>query len=35
MNNLPHVMSEARRVLKPDSPFMGAMLGGETLMELR
>eukprot|EP00466_Bigelowiella_natans_P004044 jgi/Bigna1/71212/fgenesh1_pg.14_\ len=34
-NDLPAVFKEANRVLKPDGVFLGAMLGGETLQELR
>jgi NADH dehydrogenase [ubiquinone] 1 alpha subcomplex assembly factor 5 len=35
INNLPSVFNEARRILRPDRPFLGAILGGETLCELR
>ena len=35
VNNLPGVMKEFNRCLKPDGAFIGAMLGGETLKELR
>mmetsp|Transcript_19081 Transcript_19081/g.26683 ORF Transcript_19081/g.26683 Transcript_19081/m.26683 type:complete len:374 (+) Transcript_19081:3-1124(+) len=35
INDLPGVFKEAYRVLKPDGVFLGAMLGGETLQELR
>merc|ERR1719312_1898178 len=35
VNNLPGVFREINRILKPDGVFIGAMFGGETLMELR
>ena len=35
VNNLPGVLSEIQRVLKPDGCFMWAMIGGTTLPELR
>jgi len=35
VNDLPRVFQEVNRVLKPDGVFLGAMLGGETLQELR
>jgi NADH dehydrogenase [ubiquinone] 1 alpha subcomplex assembly factor 5 len=35
INDLPGVLSQVNNVLKPDSPFIGAMLGGDTLFELR
>ncbi|KAK4224984.1 S-adenosyl-L-methionine-dependent methyltransferase [Podospora fimiseda] len=35
INNLPGVLSQINSILKPDSPFIGAMLGGDTLFELR
>lgn len=34
-NDLPGAFREVRRVLRPDGLFLGAMLGGETLCELR
>lgn len=34
-NDLPGVLAQVNRVLKPDCPFVGAMLGGDTLFELR
>lgn len=34
-DDLPAVFAEARRVLRPDGVFLGALLGGETLAELR
>lgn len=35
INDLPAVLSGINRVLKPDSPFLCAMFGGDTLYELR
>ena len=35
VNNVPGVMREAYRALKPDGVFLAAFLGGETLAELR
>lgn len=35
VNDLPGTMVQIRRVLKPDGLFLAAMLGGETLRELR
>ncbi|KAF3928990.1 hypothetical protein ABW19_dt0205893 [Dactylella cylindrospora] len=35
INDLPSVLSSVNRVLKPDAPFICAMLGGDTLYELR
>jgi len=35
INDLPGVLSQINGVLKPDCPFIGAMLGGDTLFELR
>jgi len=34
-NDLPGVMIQIRRALRPDGLFLGALLGGETLSELR
>jgi hypothetical protein len=34
-NDLPGVLAQIRRALKPDGLFLGALLGGETLTELR
>lgn len=34
-NDLPGVLAEVRRVLKPDGVFLAALVGGESLMELR
>lgn len=35
VNDLPGTLVQIRRALKPDGLFLGAMLGGETLTELR
>ena len=35
INDLPGVLAQINKVLKPDCPFIGAMLGGDTLYELR
>ncbi len=35
VNDLPGVLLQARRVLKPDGLFLAALFGGETLGELR
>lgn len=35
VNDLPGALRQIRHVLKPDGLFLGAMLGGETLCELR
>ncbi|WP_420403416.1 methyltransferase domain-containing protein [Nisaea sp.] len=35
VNDLPGALVQARECLKPDGLFLGAMLGGETLHELR
>lgn len=35
INDLPGALIQIRRVLKPDGLFLGAMLGGSTLNELR
>jgi len=35
VNDLPDALEQIRKSLKPDGVFMGAMLGGETLQELR
>jgi len=35
VNDLPGILVQARRALKPDGLFLGAMFGGETLTELR
>lgn len=35
VNDLPSLLSQVNNVLKPDSPFIAAMFGGDTLFELR
>ncbi|KAG8534168.1 uncharacterized protein KY384_001012 [Bacidia gigantensis] len=35
INDLPGYLNQIARILKPDSPFMAAMLGGDSLFELR
>jgi len=35
INDLPGMLAQINSVLRPDSPFIGAMLGGDTLFELR
>ena len=35
VNDLPGILREAARVLKPDAPFVAGMFGGDTLFELR
>lgn len=35
VNDLPGTMAQIRRALKPDGLFLAAMLGGDTLLELR
>ncbi len=35
VNDLPGTLAQIRRALKPDGLFVGAMLGGDTLHELR
>lgn len=35
VNDLPSVLSQINDVLKPDGPFLGVMLGGDSLFELR
>jgi NADH dehydrogenase [ubiquinone] 1 alpha subcomplex assembly factor 5 len=35
INDLPGALTQINNVLKPDCPFIGAMLGGDTLYELR
>lgn len=35
INDLPGMLAQINQVLKPDCAFMGAMLGGDTLFELR
>ncbi len=35
INDLPSVLAQINSVLKPDAPFLAAMLGGDSLYELR
>ena len=35
VNDLPGVLQKIKRVLKPDGAFIGAMIGGNSLSELR
>ncbi|KAL2043040.1 hypothetical protein N7G274_004099 [Stereocaulon virgatum] len=35
VNDLPSLLSQINHILKPDSPFIAAMLGGDSLFELR
>lgn len=35
INDLPSVLAQVNNILKPDSPFIGVMMGGDTLFELR
>ncbi|KAI9717794.1 MAG: hypothetical protein M1812_004523 [Candelaria pacifica] len=35
INNLPSVLAQINNILKPDTPFLAAMFGGDTLFELR
>ena len=35
MNDLPGTLIQAQKVLKPDGVFLGSILGGDTLFELR
>ncbi|OMP87072.1 putative methyltransferase-like protein, mitochondrial [Diplodia seriata] len=35
INDLPSVLRQINSVLKPDAPFLGVMLGGDSLFELR
>jgi NADH dehydrogenase [ubiquinone] 1 alpha subcomplex assembly factor 5 len=35
VNDLPALLADAHRVLRADAPFLAAMLGGDTLFELR
>ncbi|KAF2875634.1 S-adenosyl-L-methionine-dependent methyltransferase [Massariosphaeria phaeospora] len=35
INDLPSVLAQINAILKPDAPFFGVMLGGDTLFELR
>ncbi|KAI9096644.1 S-adenosyl-L-methionine-dependent methyltransferase [Phlyctochytrium arcticum] len=35
INDIPGTLIQARKALKPDRPFLGAMFGGDSLYELR
>ena len=35
INDLPALFAQINNILKPDAPFLAAMLGGDTLFELR
>ncbi|EPS30196.1 hypothetical protein PDE_05146 [Penicillium oxalicum 114-2] len=35
INDLPALLEQVNKILKPDSPFIAAMFGGDTLFELR
>lgn len=35
INDLPSLLSQIAQILRPDSPFLAAMLGGDSLYELR
>ncbi|KAL9600651.1 MAG: hypothetical protein Q9219_003084 [cf. Caloplaca sp. 3 TL-2023] len=35
INDLPSLLSQIARILKPDSPFLAAIFGGDSLFELR
>jgi NADH dehydrogenase [ubiquinone] 1 alpha subcomplex assembly factor 5 len=35
INDLPSVLAQINNILKPDAPFLGVMLGGDSLFELR
>ena len=35
INDLPSLLAQVNYILKPDSPFLAAMLGGDSLFELR
>ncbi|OAA59277.1 Methyltransferase type 12 [Cordyceps fumosorosea ARSEF 2679] len=35
VNDLPGVLAQVNSLLRPDAPFIGAMLGGDSLFELR
>jgi NADH dehydrogenase [ubiquinone] 1 alpha subcomplex assembly factor 5 len=35
INDLPAVLAQVNNMLKPDCPFMGVMMGGDSLFELR
>lgn len=35
INDLPGYLAQVNNILKPDSPFIGVMMGGDSLFELR
>jgi NADH dehydrogenase [ubiquinone] 1 alpha subcomplex assembly factor 5 len=35
INDLPSILKQINLILKPDAPFVGVMLGGDTIYELR
>lgn len=35
INDLPSILTQINHILKPDCPFLGVMLGGDSLYELR
>ncbi|KAL5116424.1 hypothetical protein ACEQ8H_005660 [Pleosporales sp. CAS-2024a] len=35
INDLPSVLAQVNNILKPDCPFLGVMMGGDSLYELR
>ncbi|KAF1958119.1 S-adenosyl-L-methionine-dependent methyltransferase [Byssothecium circinans] len=35
INDLPSVLAQTNNILKPDAPFIGVMMGGDSLFELR
>jgi len=35
INDLPSVLAQVNNILKPDAPFIGVMMGGDSLYELR
>ncbi|MCJ1442087.1 MAG: hypothetical protein MMC23_002579 [Stictis urceolatum] len=35
INDLPSILAQTNHILKPDAPLLAAMLGGDTLFELR
>ncbi|RAH77503.1 S-adenosyl-L-methionine-dependent methyltransferase [Aspergillus japonicus CBS 114.51] len=35
INDLPSLLAQVNKILKPDAPFLAAMFGGDTLFELR
>jgi NADH dehydrogenase [ubiquinone] 1 alpha subcomplex assembly factor 5 len=35
INDLPSVLAQVNHILKPDGPFIGVMMGGDSLFELR